>query len=279
MSDTQSRAGQPAAVATGTSSIPDSPTKRPLLLFVAITVPIGWVLLSIPVIAGWPAEFFALAVVLLGLLPTAVILTARESGRAGVRQLLRGSVRPPRPLGWALVAAFGVPLAVWGLGVMTGGSLPLASALITGFLVNLVVGVVVINTWEETAWTGFVQRRAMARWGFIRGSAWTGCFFALIHLPIAFIGAAGPRDVLFTVAALFITGPAFRLLMGAMDRWSGRSLLTVGLLHASGNASGTLVDHDHTWISNAIWLLAAAAVVAIGAIANRKGGGHRRGLR
>jgi membrane protease YdiL (CAAX protease family) len=66
----------------------------------------------------------------------------------------------------------------------------------------------IINIWEETAWTGFVQRRAMARWGTVNGSLATAVLFAGIHAPLAFHGATSARHVALGFAALIATGIA-----------------------------------------------------------------------
>ncbi len=60
---------------------------------------------------------------------------------------------------------------------------------------------IIINIGEEIAWTGFVQRRAMARWGLLGGSLVTALLFAGIHLPLAFGDARTPEDVLRGVAS------------------------------------------------------------------------------
>ena len=61
--------------------------------------------------------------------------------------------------------------------------------------------------------------------------------FAMIHLPLAFDGASTAGDVALGVAVLVGTGVGLRLLIARLDAWSGRSLLTIGLLHASFNSS------------------------------------------
>ena len=60
---------------------------------------------------------------------------------------------------------------------------------------------------------------------------------------------------------LLIAGVAtgVRLLIGRVDAWTGRSLLTVGVLHSSFNATETLLHPDYDWVR--IVLTIAVAVV------------------
>jgi membrane protease YdiL (CAAX protease family) len=241
----------------------DNPALRPLLVFAAIALPAGWLLLSVPLLLDQPQEPFVLATVLLGLILPALVLTARESGRAGVGALLRDVVRLPRPRWWLPVALLALPVLVWAAAAALGGARALTGALLADVAVDLVTGLVIINLWEEMAWTGFVQRRAMARWGPVPGSLVVAALFAGIHLPLAFEGAGGARDVLVGVATLLGAAVGLRLLIARLDVWSGRSLLSIGLLHAAFNATADLVDPAFDWVRLvATVLLGVAAIVA-----------------
>ena len=66
----------------------DSADLRPLLLFLGVAVPVGWVLLSIPLVTDLPLSPFVLATLYLGLVLPAVVLTRRDPD-ASVRSLLR----------------------------------------------------------------------------------------------------------------------------------------------------------------------------------------------
>ena len=91
--------------------------------------------------------------------------------------------------------------------------------------------------------------------------------FALIHLPFAFAekGFAGTpwTDVAVSWAVLFLFAPFFRLLMGIAYLGAGYSLLIVGLLHASFNASAsTKLD-----VFDGEWQQIAAVIVLLGIVA------------
>ena len=247
----------------GTAFPSARPELRPLLAFVALALPIGWVLLTVPVVLGLPTEPFALGATLFALLGPALLLTARESGRTGVRRLLRDAVRPPRPPWWTLVAVLALPLATWAAAVPLGGARTLTPTLLGSFLVGLVITTVVINIWEETAWTGFVQRRATVLWGALGGSVITAVLFAGIHLPLAFAGADGAGDVLTGIGILVATGVGLRLIIAGLDPWSGGSLLTVGILHGSFNVTPDLIDPAYDWLRYVVTILFGVAVVLV----------------
>ena len=242
---------------------PDPTALRPLITFVAIALPLGWLLLTPPVVLGLPMEPFVLAVNFLGLLAPALLLTRRRAGGAGVRALLRDAVRPPRPLWWIVAAAFALPVTVWTAASALGGAQPLTGSLVSDFLVNLVSMAVIISIWEETAWAGFVQRRAMARWGTVNGSLATVVLFAGIHAPLAFQDASSVGDVAHGFALLFGTAVGVRLLVAAVDAWSAGSLLTVGVLHAAFNATADVIRPEYDWIRLTVTVATGVAAVAL----------------
>ena len=256
------------AVPSRTQSIPvrhdpDPAALRPLVTFAAVALPLGWLLLTPPVVLGLPMEPFVLAVNFLGLLAPALLLTWRRSGGVAVRALLRDAVRPPRPVWWIVAAAFALPVTVWTTASTVGGAQPLTGSLVTTFVVTLVSAALIINIWEETAWTGFVQRRAMARWGTVNGSLVTVVLFAGIHAPLAFDGARSVGDVALGFVVLFGTGIGVRLLVAAVDAWSAGSLLTIGVLHSAFNATGDLVRPEYDWIRLTVTVATGVVAVAV----------------
>jgi len=230
----------------------------PLLTFGAIAVPTGWVLLSVPLLADLPVAPFVLLTNFLGLLLPALVLTRRAG--ASTRALLRDAVRLPRPLAWLLPGVLLLPLVTWSLAALAGVEEQVDGPLLASLAVNVVSSVVIINLWEELAWAGFAQRRAVALWGFVRGALAVAVLFAAIHLPLAFYDADTAATVAVNVAALAGSALGLRLLIGAFDGWTSGSLLTVALLHASFNVSGELLDVDHDWMRY-------AAVLALGLLA------------
>ena len=54
------------------------------------------------------------------------------------------------------------------------------------------------------------------------------------------------------------------LFLGALDHWSGRSLLTVAVAHASFNVAGEFVDDSADWIRYVVALALGLGVLATG---------------
>ncbi len=242
---------------------------RPLLPFAVIALLTGWAMLATPLLLHLPLTPFVFLTTGLALFVPAIVLTHRTSGTAGVRALLRDAWRLPR-LRWGATAVLALPGLVWAAAALVGGARPLTPTVIGGFLVNVLGGVIIINIWEEIAWTGFVQRRAMARWGLLGGSLVTALLFAGIHLPLAFADARTPEDVLRGVGLLLAIGIGLRLLIAYLDTRSGRSLLAVGLLHASFNASSDLVEPSADWVRLLTTAALAAAVTVAVTTASRR---------
>ena len=235
---------------------------KALLPFALLALGIGGSLLALSTIIK-PEAPFMLASTVFGLVLPALFLTHREGGGAAVRALLRNCVRLPSSWWWLPLAAFTLPVATWTTGAATGGAVDLTWGLASFYLQDLIIGAVVINIWEEMAWTGFAQRRAMARWGQIRGSLLIAVLFAGIHLPLAFDGAKTSGDVAAGLGILVGTGVGLRLLIAGLHAWSGRSLLAVALLHAAFNATGGLVDPSSDWVRYVVTVLLGLAAVGV----------------
>jgi hypothetical protein len=111
---------------------------------------------------------------------------------------------------------------------------------------SIVLAVVVINLWEETAWAGFFQTRLEARFNFILAAVLTALPFAGVHMPLLLLDdQVSALSILKGVAGLLILGIVVRLLMGVMMRAALDSVLAVGILHQifdASNNNGGLVD-------------------------------------
>lgn len=239
----------------------DRPVAGHLRVFGVTAVLSGWVLLSVPLVADLPIEPFVLLTLAVGLVTPAVVLTRRDPD-ASMKALLRDCVRLPRRPGLLLLAPTVIPLLTWTGGLLSGAETRLSAGFLADVVVNVVTSVLIVNLWEEMAWAGFFQRRAMYRYGFVTGSLVTAALFVAVHLPLAFADVGGVRDVLAGLAALAVSGIGLRLLVGAVDAWSARSILTVALLHASFNVAADFVDADHDWIRYTVTLLLGLLVLA-----------------
>ena len=241
----------------------DSGDLRPLLVFTAAALPVGWVLLSIPLVVDLPLAPFILGTLYLGLVLPALWLTRRDPD-ASVRQLLLDTARVPRPR-WLLVpAALLIPVGTAGVGALFGRATDLTGPFVLNLAVaNVLSSLLIVNLWEEMAWAGFVQRRAAARWGYAGGAVVTALLFTGIHLPLSLYGADDPGDVGYNIAVMVGSGIGMRLLIGAFDAWGRRSILALGLIHATFNASSELVDADSDWIRYTVTLALGLTAWAI----------------
>jgi membrane protease YdiL (CAAX protease family) len=254
-------AAPPPVVPAGTT---ERPTLRPLVVFVAVAVPLGGLLLGLSTVVT-PGAPFILAAVLLGLAAPALIIAYREQGGAGVRRLLRDIVRLPTPWWWLPTAAFLLPAVVWTSVVPMGGARPLSWGLLGLYVADLLIGALLVNLWEEMAWTGFVQRRAIGRWGLLPGTLLTALAFTAIHLPLALAGTSTPSEAFRNVLMVTCAATGLRLLIARTDSWSGGSLLAVGLLHSSFNATADLVDPAYDSARVAMTVVVGFVFLALGA--------------
>ncbi len=257
----QLRSTQPSPRAPAPKVPSDRPDLRPLLLFAAVALGVGGLLLTMSTLIA-PGAPFILAAVLGGLALPALVLTHRDAGAGGVRALLRDCVRMPSSWWWLPTASFGLPVLAWTTAAGLGGAQPLTWSLLGYFVGDLLVGAIVINIWEEMAWTGFVQRRAMVRWGATGGSLLTAVFFTGIHVPLAFDGAHSAGQVASNILLIAGVATGVRLLIGRVDAWTGRSLLTVGILHSSFNATETILMPAYDWVRIVMTIAVAVVLVA-----------------
>jgi membrane protease YdiL (CAAX protease family) len=252
---------------------PQSPPVSPRLFrrYVAAVMILGASLMAVPVFTGLPAEPFIVVMVYLPLLGGA-LLTVHRSRPGEARKLFAGLFR--WRIGWRNWALAVLVLPVTSVAIAAATD-TLASppegwlTTATSYLVaTFLIGTLVINLWEETAWQGLVQRHLMGRFGLVRGAILTAVPFAFIHLPMGFVGEATLGDGLVAAALVLAMAPPFRYLLGRTDHATGGSLLAVGVLHASFNASGALDVLVGGW--QHIVAVAAVAAVALGLDARRR---------
>lgn len=249
--------------------------KRPLTVFLTLVLGIGWPILALPGLAhnrlipggDLPEEPFALATVLLVLLPAALWVTAATEGRTGVRALLRRAMQWRFGPGWYAAILLGLPITATALGLLTGGSLrelDWPAILLNYTVAQVILGVLVINLWEETAWAGFLQTRLEQRHGLLAAAVLTAVPFALVHVPLLF---ASDEPVLAGAGVLLLVAVVHRLLFGLVLGGTAGSVLAVGLLHATFNATNNWLLPRLLAGVDTGWLTPAAAVVLTGLLA------------
>ena len=126
---------------------------------------------AVSLLNGWsvtPAKILELAL-LLGL---ATLLTARIGGRREVRRLFGGLTRWRIGLPTTLLVLVAMPVLRW---LSRQSPAPCRTSRVGGprssclYLLFLLYGAVTANLWEETVWSGFIQRRLMDRHGLLIG--------------------------------------------------------------------------------------------------------------
>ena len=170
-------------------------------------------------------------------------------------------------LGWYAAILLGLPIIATALGLLAGGSLRQVdwpALLLSYVVVQVLPAVLVINLWEETAWAGFLQTRLEQRHGLILAGVLTAVPYTLVHVPLLF---AYDQPVLASAGATLLVAVFFRLLVGLVLRGTAGSVLAVGLLHATFNAT-------NNWLLSRLlvdvgtgWLTPAAVVVLAGLLA------------
>ena len=203
------------------------------------------------------------------LLGGATFVTALNEGRAGVRRLFAGTIRWRMGLARFVVLVAAMPLLTLLVGALTGtlrsppeGWLGLVGAYL---FQTFIFGLLIVNLWEETAWGGFMQARLMATGGLLIGSLLTAIPFFVIHIPLAFaehgLNTTAAQAAL-NLGLTALIAPVFRYLAGTQLIDSGGSILAIGLLHASFNASGQLSAVPGEWQYIPAVIVLTLAVIA-----------------
>lgn len=219
-------------------------TRRPVFTYCMFAVGLSVSLIAVLLVAD-VSVIPGKAAQLLIVPGAAVLITVWISGRAGVRQLVAGLLHWRIGAARWLLVLLALPIITLVVAAATG-TLEAAPKgwlnTLTTYLLTLVVLVIIGNLLEEMAWTGFVQARLMARHGLLAGSLLTAVPVFLIHLPLSFEtnGLYGTRweDALLNWGLLLLALVFFRYLAGVLMLETNGSILAVGVLHASFNASG-----------------------------------------
>jgi membrane protease YdiL (CAAX protease family) len=269
--DRKIRTAVPLMNSLGSPGAPVSVIKQhPVAAFLVIAIPLSWIaqILSLLLLRNILPGILAELLILLG---TAILVTGAADGRPAVRELFRRAFRWRVAPAWYVAALLALPALTALIAAATGTFHPPADGwgpLAGIYLLNtVIIGALLGNIWEELAWTGVVQHRIMDRRGRAIAALLTAIPFALIHLPFAFAEKGFTEtpwtDVAASWAVLFLFAPFFRLLMGIAYRGAGYSLLVVGLLHASFNASAsTKLD-----VFDGDWQQIAAVIILLGVLA------------
>jgi uncharacterized protein len=177
----------------------------------------------------------------------AFIVVAAISGKTGVRDLARRSLRWRVGVRWYLIALLWVPITVVLCTSVLFGPAPLNALvekwqlLFTEVLPQLVLLIVFFNLAEEVGWMGFLQARLQDRHGPLKASLIVTLPFALFHLPgwmVEFdLGLAQLPLALLLTGVLGISQLFARIVMMWLYNNTKYSVLLVGLFHSSFNVT------------------------------------------
>lgn len=241
--------------------------RRPITAYLVGALGIGLPMLVIPAVAGIPMMPFLLPMTYIGFLGSALVVTRLTGGPGAVRQLLsrlliwRFSVAR-----WVLIV-LGVPVLSVALaaasGTLESAAGGLGSVLGNYLFSTFIFGALLLNLAEETAWSGFLQSRTMARHGLLVGSLLTCLPVAAYHAPLAFDGDWTWANAGIGLALVLGLVPFYRYLLGMHLLDTGGSLLAVGIQHASWNAAVSLGVFSGVWQAPAAVVL-LTVLLAVG---------------
>ena len=232
---------------TATTSAPTTTARAFPLMYFVLALAVTWVLwwlavldarglISVPIPAQPLGAF--------GPLVAAVIVTAQESGRAGLRSLLGRILQwrvAPIWYGVALLGPMLLYLAALALAVLLGGQPPSLGSLIgvlpiVGIITVYMVFFVALG--EEVGWRGYALPALQARYGALVSSAILGALWCLWHLPLFFNPDLHYSDLPFLLQLAFQI-PAAILFTWVFNSTGGSVLIAI-LMHAVLNASSRL---------------------------------------
>ncbi len=265
--------------------------RHPVAAFLVMTFTFAWTIMLPALLSeqglgllpiSVPVEVIMTLSSVLGLALPAFLVTAATGGKEGVRDLLRRMLRWRVGVHWYLLALFGL-LVVTLLGAIPFlGVLPLEalaqnwSLLFTVFLPGVLIPLVLVNLWEETAWTGFMQHTLQERHGPLLASVIAAPFFALIHMPALFIVGWMAEErtplsqfpaVLLQVGVIAVFAVFIRVVIMWLYNCAGRSVLIVALFHSAFNmTNGQKIMPNLLLLPEALASLIPVAAVAVLAV-------------
>ncbi len=245
--------------APNSSSLRGVVARHPVVAFLLMAFVFAWIIM-LPLLlsqSGFgvlpfalPWQLFGSLMSIFGLALPAFLVAAAKDGEAGVRDLLRRVLRWRVGVHWYLLALLGLLLFTLLGAIPFLGAVPLEaltqnwSLLFTVFLPGVLIPFVLVNLWEETAWTGFMQHTLQQRRSPLLASVMVAPFFALIHMPGFFVAGFISDEktplsqfpsVLVQVGVLAVFAIFIRVLIMWLYNGSGRSVLIVALFHSSFN--------------------------------------------
>jgi membrane protease YdiL (CAAX protease family) len=261
--------------------------QRPVTAFLVLAFGIACPVMALPALAehgvisdGWMPQLPGLdteriasaLLVFVALLPAALWVTWAADGPTGVRTLVRRMFRWQIGPWWWLIVLAALPTLTITIALLMGDTFtpvevaPFVATQLLGLLVNLLL----INIWEEAAWSGVVQTRLERRHDIVAAALLTAVPFALVHMPLHFIGPFSPASLVAVLVALLIICALVRVMIGVVLRGTRDSILAIALLHTVFNRSNNdegvvagLTEGDARGLAGLLAVLLLTAVIAI----------------
>ena len=250
---------------------------HPLLAVLVLAFTFTWsiILVQLAAILGLPSvpvpQPFAILVGTYGFLWAALIVVGASDGRAGIRRLGRSYLHWRVGLRWYLLVFLGPPaymLAGFGLYRMVGGTaatVPIAGmsplSVLSAFLPTLLL-FALLNT-EEVTWRGVALPLLQRRHSALIATLLLALVEGLWHLPYFFVPGHFIQQL--GVVGFAVWNLALAIIFTWVYNSTGRSMLIVTLLHASGNAWQPFFDTNGNMLPVylMVGLLALIAIVVL----------------
>ena len=252
--------------------------RNPVVTFMLISLGAYFVTAAIPPIVNSEVLPFGLplhGVVggVLGVGLAAFLVTAALSGRAGVADLVRRSVRWRVSVRWYLIALLTVPvgatlisLAIYGPGALAApsGGWPRALGVVAAVFV---LQLVLFQLAEEIGFTGFLQHRWQDRYHPMKLTLYVALLWAVWHVPDHFAEEGWGVEALISAPVVFAIGFVSLFFARALFVWfynrTGYSVLLVAIFHASFDAAISQLSYDVVPGSNTARFLIFSGVIVV----------------
>jgi membrane protease YdiL (CAAX protease family) len=255
--------------------------RHPVVAFMVIGLGAGFLSAAIRPIAD--AEVLPLDLPLHGFLAGALgvglgafVVTGALSGRDGIVDLARRSVRWRVPVRWYLIGLFTVPvgatllsLAIYGSRAITSSTDGWPRSLLevgAAFLLQLVL----FQLPEEIGFTGFLQHHWQDRYHPLKLTLYVTLLWALWHVPDHFAEEGWGVEALISAPVVFAVEVVSLFFARALFVWfynvTASSVLLVAIFHASFDASINQLSDDVVPASNTARFIIFSAVIVLAAV-------------
>jgi membrane protease YdiL (CAAX protease family) len=259
------------------SSIRGVVARHPVAAFLVMGYTLAWTIQLAAFQLGLSLRLLSSLSMIFGLALAAFLVTAATGGKAGLRALLSRCFRWRVGIRWYLLALLGLLVGTLLLASAFLGLSPLRAPVekwllfFTMFVPEILIAFVLIQLWEEAAWTGFMQDTLQERHGPLLASLMVAPAFALGHLMINLL----EQPLIFAfafVAVQAVIGIFLRVAIMWLYNGAWRSVLIVALFHSAFNSAtgsggmrytGELISGPEAqWVPLAV-LVVIAVVLAV----------------